>query len=420
LVYEIEKEAKWAAIVDAYSSGNLLAPEFRRRGLQCFHIQSAPNIPAPAQSSFHPECFAAKIIHSGEIDRTLEACRQFSLQCLIAGSETGVELADQLSERLGLFSNGTSLSASRRDKFEMLNQVRNSGLRTIPSLKTSDSREALDWINEATAWPVVIKPLRSAGSDSVTTCTSRGELLKVFDSTLGKRDQFGSRIEELLVQKKMEGREYIIDAVSSDGLHHMTNVWQIVKGVHNNGDFVCDYNQLLPYEEATRNDLLEYTLGVITALGIKHGPTHTELLLTKEGPVLVEIASRLHGAGFPIYSRECVGYSQVDLTVDAYVDANAFRVKSRTPYQLTKHLLIVELISAVEGRIKALNTKHIEDLPSFYSMKLDMEPGALISKTIDVFTSPGHVVLIHDDLATVWRDYIQIRRLEGKGLFYQV
>ncbi len=45
----------------------------------------------------------------------------------MAGTETGVELADQLSELLGLRSNGTSLSEERRNKYAMGEAVRRAG-----------------------------------------------------------------------------------------------------------------------------------------------------------------------------------------------------------------------------------------------------------------------------------------------------
>ena len=413
----MRKEARYIAIVDAYSSGNLLAPEFKNRGLKCIHIQSMPKVPPAAESSFCLGDFAANIIHTGNIEETLVACGHYPLLCLVAGSETGVELADILSGRLGLLSNGEIFSKARRDKFEMVTQVQKNGVRTIPSFKTKTYDEAWRWVEEISGWPIVIKPLRSAGTDSVSICSSKQELRDIFNSTLGRHDQFGAIINELLIQKRMDGSEYIVDTVSCRGKHHVTNVWLIVKGTHNGGDFVCDYNQLLHYHQAVEYNLLDYTFRVINSLGIRHGPAHTELLLTADGPILIETASRLHGAGFPIYSQECVGYSQVDLTVDAYVDEQAFQSKTQFPYQLQKNLVIVELISEVEGELKAVPFRgQIEALPSFHSMKLD-DIGSMIKKTIDVFTSPGHVVLMHSDPEVIWRDYRFLRKLEKNGLY---
>lgn len=51
----------------------------------------------------------------------------FPILAVIPGAETGVELADQLSSRLGLRSNGTSQSIARRNKYYMGETVRAAG-----------------------------------------------------------------------------------------------------------------------------------------------------------------------------------------------------------------------------------------------------------------------------------------------------
>ena len=56
-----------------------------------------------------------------------------TLAAVLAGTETGVELADQLSETLGLRSNGTKLSEERRNKYAMGEAVRAAGDDELPN-----------------------------------------------------------------------------------------------------------------------------------------------------------------------------------------------------------------------------------------------------------------------------------------------
>jgi biotin carboxylase len=404
-------------IVDAYSSGNLLAPEFKSRHIECVHVQSRAEISYVLKYSFYPDHFVANIVHDGDVEKTLALCRKYKASCLIAGCETGIELADELSERLGLFSNGVRLSGTRRDKYQMVSQIEKQGLRYIPSLKTSNYDEALHWVEQKTGWPVIIKPLRSAGSDLVSTCDSNEQLREQFNLMLGNRDIFGIHISEVLIQKKVGGSQYTVDTVSRDGKHHVTNIWSIVKGPHNGWDFVCEYNELLSYRDVAP-ELVNYTFNVLDALGIKYGPAHTELMMSEEGPILIETGARLHGAGFAIYGRESVGYSQVDLTVDAYVDEEAFLAKAHALYELKKNLVIVELISGVEGVLKTIShVDEIRSLPSFFTMKTLLVPGDFIEKTINVSSSPGYIVLIHPNMEVIRRDYDIIRHLELNGLY---
>ena len=52
-----------------------------------------------------------------------------NVRAVFAGAETGVELADQLSEAMNLRTNGTAHSEERRNKFAMGEAVRNAGIR---------------------------------------------------------------------------------------------------------------------------------------------------------------------------------------------------------------------------------------------------------------------------------------------------
>lgn len=53
----------------------------------------------------------------------------FTVIAIIPGAETGVELADQLSYRMGLRSNGIAKSLARRNKYHMGETVRSAGRR---------------------------------------------------------------------------------------------------------------------------------------------------------------------------------------------------------------------------------------------------------------------------------------------------
>lgn len=77
----------------------------------------------------HADCYAVPLtcaqatIHHDEADwsKTINTINNqpYTVTAVIAGSELGTELADQLSDRLGLKSNGPETSFLRRDKYQM-------------------------------------------------------------------------------------------------------------------------------------------------------------------------------------------------------------------------------------------------------------------------------------------------------------
>ena len=85
---------------------------------------------------------------------------------VLAGAETGVILADMLSERLGLRTNGTKLSEARRDKYVMGETIRSAGVRAVRQMMSSNLQEVKTYIEEwnPTPFKVILKPVNSAGS----------------------------------------------------------------------------------------------------------------------------------------------------------------------------------------------------------------------------------------------------------------
>ena len=59
----------------------------------------------------------------------------------------------------------------------------------------------------------------------------------------------------------------------------------------------------------------------------------------------------------------------------------------------------------------------IRELASFRKIEMHTQPGSTVAPTIDCFTRPGSVQLVHEDEAVVLADHARIRALEESGLF---
>ena len=103
------------------------------------------------------------------IDR-IKATITLPILAVLAGAETGVILADLLSERLGLRTNGTYLSEARRDKYIMGETIRSAGVRAVKQMMSSNLQEIKTYIEEWNPIPfkVIMKPVNSAGSGKLS------------------------------------------------------------------------------------------------------------------------------------------------------------------------------------------------------------------------------------------------------------
>eukprot|EP01036_Dinobryon_divergens_P033072 gene33072-42783_t len=166
--------------------------------------------------------------------------------------------------------------------------------------------------------------------------------------------------------------------------------------------------------------LIAYAKQVVEALHIIHGPSHMEVMMTPDGPCLVEVGSRCHGgeaSWFPVAS-ECLGYTQLEATLACYIRPDRFDAIPHEPSELHKEGCEAFLVSSISGTLKSIpGLDVIRGMDSFRRMEMFTQPGCPISPTIDCFTRPGSVQMVNSSGEALERDYRQIRELETSGLF---
>lgn len=414
--------SKYCVIVDAYSAGNLLAPEFNKRRLKCIHVQSTFEIWPVFVPSYRSSDFEIHLKFDGNVETLVQSLMGYDLLCVLAGTETGVELADHLAERLKLPGNGTVRSAARRDKYLMIEACRGAGLRVAHQFKSEKISNLVNWYSEIGIKKVVIKPLKSAGTDQVSICESVEEVEKSAGAILGTKNMLGLLNEEALIQEFLEGTEYFLDTVSLDGRHHFTDIWRYQKRSINDSNCVYDENILCPSNGEKEVILQNYVRNVLDALHVNFGPAHTEVMLGSNGPVLVEVGARLDGLSVPSLNQAAVGYSPVELTADVYVNRDAFLRTSSQPYPIIKNARTVYFTSYDEGVVKAVpGEQKVRELESYFQMRLRVSPGSQIKKTTNYFTAPGFVSLLHENPEVLEKEYTLIRGWEREpGGFFVI
>lgn len=392
-------------LVDAYSTGSLLARSLagQRRLL---HVRSRAQMPGAFAASCPQELFAEDY---SVADEGLEAlvARLAAQQpaAVLTGSEFGVELADLLAARLGLPGNDPATSAARRDKSLMAERVGEAGLPVAAQLRTSSLPRALAWFKARGGASVVAKPLDSAGSDNVFICHDARQLQAAIESILGATNLMMLNNQSVLLQEYLSGDEYVINSVSHGGEHWITDVWKCTKTFAADGRKIYDREDLLPAEARELPAILDYVEGVLDALGIVHGPAHTELILTANGPRLLETGARLSGLACPPALQAATGNDQVALTCLSYVQPQQLAQWPKR-YRLLQHARGLNLIAHRPG-VFAQSTarQRLEALPSFHNVRFRFGDGARIAPTVDLNSSPGAVFLLHPQLERIDADY---------------
>lgn len=411
-------------IVDPMSTGGTLAVEATARGYAVIALWDKD---LPQAVKFHVPLSVKAVAYLAELeerqtvpetaDAVLAAAGDLRVVACIVGGEPGVMLADALSQELGLRTNGTC--AARRHKPSQQELVRRAGLRATRQACGTDWSEVKEFV-EAEDMPIIVKPAEGAASNGVKLCHSRELAEAHFRHLVAEQPLLGGSDQTVLCQEFLKGEEYVVDHVSRDGVHKTMMVWVYDKRPANGAPFV-EYG-MLPVKPDGRHarEAIQYARSVLDALGIRNGPSHAEVMLTRDGPCLVEMNCRAHGgdgAWLPLARALTGGYTQVDATIDAFVDEEAFRsLPDQPPSPLKASGRNVELVSFMEGRVAATpGYDRIREMRSFVSLEPGCQVGSKIGRTVDIISQVGSVVLVHPDAKVVESDHDEIRRMEVDG-----
>ena len=157
-------------VVDGFSSGKFVAARLREEGCALMHVASSAHLDSYYYKGFDHSLYKQMIVNV-DLAVTLASIEQFKPQFIIAGAETGVLLADQLNEHLQLpYRNDFDKTLARRNKYDMIQCITHAQLPAARQFIADTWALAQDWIERHGRFPVVIKPLESAGADGVFIC----------------------------------------------------------------------------------------------------------------------------------------------------------------------------------------------------------------------------------------------------------
>lgn len=343
----------------------------------------------------------------------------YNIVAVLAGSELGVECSDTLSNGLNLpLSNSLEKSVARRDKYTMGETIRAAGVRAVLQARVKVWADVEAFVEELNPMPfkVVIKPVKSAGSDGVYLCSSMADLKEKFNLIVGTDNMLGIFNDSAVVQEYLQGTEYVLDTVSRNGKHKLIQMWCYDKRPFRGAAFVYYGMTPLSCDCPEGKALFEYQQKVLDALEIRNGPGHAEIIMTKTGPCLVEVGARPHGGEgtFIVHANIVWGQNQVEAMVAAYKSQKDFdAVTERCEKTLSKGFKVY-LVSHVAGKLEAI--KYLDDIRKLSSfIKFDAMPhvGDNILVTKDCFSMVGSVMLANVDQQQLDTDAAYVRSLES-------
>jgi biotin carboxylase len=421
-------------VVDPYSTGRFYLYDLKARGINIICVRSSSVGVDPLYTKVfeaHRDyyCEVRDADKFASVDDLIKELRSLPYQicAVIPGSDAGVILGEELSERMNMATaNGTERLKQRTDKASMQDRLRECGIAACEQIKSGDLDELLQWARARGDWPLVAKPTGGMGSDGVFFCQNEEDLCRAHGAIIGQLNPKGQKNEFVALQEFLKGDEYIVDTVSKNGKHICVAMWSQGKRRNlpwNPTGVITTENHLLPPSGEVEDQLVNYVFSVLDAFDYKHGPCHTEVMLTPRGPVLIETNCRMHGVQGPVTMELGTGVNKAAHSLDIFLDSGKefdgrYRPGAqRWLYPVVKHAAMVVLCSPVEGELVQSVPELIHELKLSSTVEVvsGCKAGAWVRQSSDLQTSPGTVIMANVSNEALLADIEKLRAAESLG-----
>ncbi len=331
------------------------------------------------------------------------------------GSELSVPLADQLAKQVcPQWANEESTSLCRSDKYAMQEALNVAGLPSVKQIKmplvlSSDDEKKLQELE----FPVVIKPINHGGAFGVTICHNREQVENALKE-LTVNNLYNYKTEHFLAQECLIGQEYFIDTFSEKGKHWISGIQRYQRDL-TSGSPINRYAEMIDPEELSAKICIEYVLEVLSALGLQNGFAHTEVMLTANGPRLIEVNPRIsgaHGTSNKLFQL-CGFSSQVALLVASCQNQLVSPQSSVSKGQYGRKVYLQN--REEQRKLQPLNKELLATLPSFVEATMLKTPGMCVSLPKTLMDTIAFVLLVNKDDKQLIADHQKITEWESAG-----
>ncbi|HYJ79606.1 MAG TPA: ATP-grasp domain-containing protein, partial [Longimicrobiaceae bacterium] len=293
------------------------------------------------------------------------------VSAVLAFAEELVPLAGRLSERWGLATNPELAGIRTTDKWEMRKALAAAGV-PVPGFALASTRGEYDAAVARFGFPCVVKPVQSSGSRGVMIVRDAETAEHCWEWTRAVSRQDAGR-DVVLVEEFIDGPEFSAEVVVAEGeVAFLSCTEKLLIG----GDFRDEIGHLHPYrfDPSVAPTVDRVVRDTVAAVGVRRGGCHVEFKVNGARVHVMEIASRLGGAGIPTLVKLATGADLADLAYAACLGEALDIPPDRGMYAGVRFATVTQPAIVHSGRVH----------PQIRAL-----PGVLQAI---VFASPGDVV----------------------------
>ena len=249
----------------------------------------------PAAIGFKEKNIKCEVISTIDTEKILEAARKHKIDGIMTlASDMPMRSVAKVSKEMKLIGIDEDTALRTTNKALMRECLFKNGIPVPEFFKVNSKNEFIDIIEyfKKKKMSCIIKPVDNSGSrgvDLISNFTNMDFINKSFEYS-----KKYSRNGDIIVEEYMEGPEVSVETLSINGI---CNVIQITDKLTTGAPYFVEmgHNEPSMLNEEIKKEIAKVASAAVNAVGIKNGPSHTEIKVTKNGPKIVEIGARLGG-----------------------------------------------------------------------------------------------------------------------------
>ncbi|MBW3668140.1 MAG: ATP-grasp domain-containing protein [Actinobacteria bacterium] len=314
----------------------------------------------------------------------LAAARALDPVGVTSSSEYFIAPAAAVAAALGLPAADAEAIRNCRDKGIQRRTLAAAGV-PVPAFRAAETVDDAVAAAVDLGVPVVLKPVSGSGSIGVRLCNDVGEVAAHAATLLAQAvNERGIPVPgRLLVEELAVGPEYSAEAFDGQVVgivrKHLSPPPAFLEVGH-------DFPAPLPDDDAAAVHAV--TEAALEALGLCFGPTHVELRLTTDGPVLIEVNPRLAGGNIPELVRHASGVDLVTETVRLVTGGRPHLDPTRH-----RHSAIRFLLAPAAGTLEGVDgADRAEAVDGVVDVRVTRGLGDSVTRAGDFRDRIGHVL----------------------------
>ncbi|MFH1282521.1 MAG: ATP-grasp domain-containing protein [bacterium] len=322
------------------------------------------------------------VIDVKDADKHIDIAKKNNIDGVLSiASDVSVISVAKVASVLGKLGIPVSAAEKSTDKALMRHAFKNAGLPSPKTAAVTSFTEMQDMINFI-GLPAVIKPSDNAGSRGVQLVTRKNELKKAYTNAYAN-----SKNKKIMFEEYIDGDEVSVEAFV---YHGNITILTLSDKVRTKPPYLLDVKVIFPsvYKLATQQKIISIAKKAIRSVGITNGPVHMELIMSKNGPVPVELAAR--GPGFKVFTDIIPLITGIDV-VKALIQMS---IGEKPNLKRThNYSSAIQFLDAKDGFISSIHgIEESRKLPNIHEVLLYVNSGDRVKKLTCGSDRIGHII----------------------------